>query len=441
MEAKNQGNEKSHQSFQNFTTLNTDSNYLTSPNNDNNINLNNFSNPFDLKNHFECHKKIEKMKTDFEEAIELQVAKKNLKLISENKEIISLLTRRIGKNEQTISDLKNENFLIREKFEEKFIEYNKVLDDISKNLNSRLPDDLANGISDKIGDLIEDIGRIKIYREDVDNDAYLFLSVALSFTTLPLICGYFYLIFLKSGISFEKRVKFLLSVIASPFLIFPGIATPIIQLFCAWYVYLEAKMEYSERDKLTLQYLKVFMVIFFLFMVARETAQGINNFFCCYFEAKKKTEFFLAGCFLPPLIQIFIAFFILFVSFLLIISTDDPIDLIQNFAAIYILLEFDNFMMNFLRLTKISIFFLYIKENLEKMRKRLDHPEVFSKNLIKKVLVENSLIVNYDIQNGKYKLIFIISRLMVIIALVVFTTIVWIYDIFGQNTNSHHDHN
>ena len=340
----------------------------------------------------------------------MKISQKDSKASSECKEIIRMISEKLENHEKKINDLELETLSHLNDFKEK----------------------------PKQSTLLTDIAPVtEIYKEEVDNDSYLYLSVSLSFTTLPLVFGYYYLILCKSEIPLLKRLTFLLSVMLSPIFILPGIATPIIQIFSGYTVYKEAESNYSSLDKSTLPILKLLTVLFFLFMVAREVTQGINNFFCCYFEAKEKSHFFIAGCFLPPILQISIAFFICFISFLLIASTDNAIDLIQNFSALYVLLEFDNLMMSFIRLTKLSLFMLVIKKQLEQMRKIMGFPEIFSKHLIRSVLFSNTLNVNYGLHHRYYRIIFIILRVVVILGLIIFTALVYIYDVIVKETQDH----
>ena len=66
----------------------------------------------------------------------------------------------------------------------------------------------------------------------------------------------------------------------------------------------------------------------------------------------------------PQTMQIFVCFLISYINIYLIGQVDNSIDLIQNFAALAILLEFDNFIMSFLRYVR---FFTLYKKFLEKL--------------------------------------------------------------------------
>ena len=49
-----------------------------------------------------------------------------------------------------------------------------------------------------------------------------------------------------------------------------------------------------------------------------------------------------------PIIQITVVIFILKVATVIILTVSDPVELIQNFAGLYIILEFDNIIMKFI---------------------------------------------------------------------------------------------
>lgn len=378
-----------------------------------NLNILNYSSTVNLEHTQNYHRNSNNFTSEIEKLIEMKISQKDSKISAESKELMRRINERLDTHEKKINALEFDNLPQMNNSNEKRRESTSIIQN--------------------------DFTTTEIYKEEVDNDSYMYLSVSLSFTTLPLLCSYYYLIFFKPGIPLKKRFRYLLSIILSPIFMLPGIATPIIQLFSGYVVYIEAEESYSIRDKSTLPLLKLLTVLFFVFMVAREITQGINNFFCCYFEVKKKTHFFIAGCFLPPFLQISIAVFICFISFLLIASTDDAIELIQNFSALYVLLEFDNLMMSFIRLTKLNIFMLIIKKQLEEMRKIMNFKEIFSKHLIKTVLFENSLDVNYGQHHKYYKIIFIILRVTVILGLVIFTSLVYIYDVLVKETQELQD--
>ena len=164
--------------------------------------------------------------------------------------------------------------------------------------------------------------------------------------------------------------------------------------------------------------------------------QGINSFYYCMFKATNKKEFFLSGCFLPPIAQISISFFIVFVSFLLIYSTDDPINIIQNFAGLYILLEVDDIIMQFLRQSKITVLFMTFTDQLREMRSELEIEEVFPENFTKKLLSEETHETNFEERSIYYWKLVNITRIVALIALISSSLLIWKFGVLGLKTTS-----
>ena len=376
-----------------------------------------------------CSIQMIEMKHELEKLMDLKIAQNNLKYSNEGNEI---LVKNFG---DRVSLLEHQSLQIREDVIQKYKENNDLIKDVRSSMKiENFESQVSPRLKIRLESFLEEKDQIKIFKEDLDNDSYLYLSVALSFTALPLVLGYLYVIFFKQNIPFIKRVKWLISVMFSPLLLVPGIASAVVQAYCASYVYEEAQSQFSLFDKLNYQVLKILILLIFIFMVAREATQAINNFFFCFFEAKSKYQFFFAGCFLPPIVQTTISFFILFVSFLLIASTDDPISLIQNFASVYILLEVDNIMMDFLRLSKLSIIFVLINEKLQKLRLEIGLIEIFSKDLTKKILVEKTLEINYENRGRNFKAAFLLIRVILVASLAAFSIFVWVYYILEKTT-------
>ena len=394
--------------------------------------------PSNIETHKEYQIALDNMRMEMEKSIDSKMNNNNLRFFQENNQKLRILAYDIELNNKKVLELEGENLKLREEIQEKYHEnkeFNKNPSFSSNPDSHEVYEDLSPGTRDKIEDLLGDHEKIKIYKEELEVDSYLYLSIAFSVTTLPMIFVYIYVILTKEKMKLWSRLKSLFAVILSPLLLVPGLATSVIQVFCANLVYEEALSQYSQNDKSNLQTLKILMLIIFLFMVARETTQAINNFFFCLIHSKKKSQFFIAGCFLPALIQILIAFFILDVSFLLIASTDDSIDLIQNFAGVYILLEIDNIMMDFLRLSKLSIFILKCNEKLQKLRSFMGISEVFSSELTKKILIKKDLEINYEDHHPYYKIAFLVIRVSIIVSLILYSTLVWIYSVEEIDTS------
>lgn len=390
-----------------------------------------YSSPYD--NHSDYQKALIGMRSEIENLIDFKISENTLKFLTQKNEQFKALSKdiddinlKISNLEETKKELPTLNFPLS-KDTPLQTESEKKIDD--KLLENDSPTKYINQESQ------ENENQINIYKEEVDIDTYLYFSLAFSFTALPLIFGYIYVIFFKSGISLLKRMTYLLSVILSPLLLVPGLATPCLQLFCIYYVYEEALEYFDEYDEWTYYSLKILIIVIFVFMVAKETGQAINSFFFCFLNTTSKGHYFLAGCFLPPILQFTMAFLILYVGFLLIVATDDPVNLIQNFASVYVLLEIDNILMSFLKLSKISIFIIKINGKLDILRANLGIKAIFKKDIIMKVLIENSLEIDYKNEEPIYRTAFLLSRGILMVILVIFSVLVWIYGIEQEVTH------
>ena len=153
-------------------------------------------------------------------------------------------------------------------------------------------------------------------------------------------------------------------------LLFPGVLVLITQIIC---IYLLGSQEFSggEVDSIWLLYLKVLMVIFFFFMGMKEVSSALHAITYFY---KKSIEEKLSALFpfriLPQLCQIGMCFWFCYINIYLIAQVDDTASLIQNFAALAIVLEFDNFVMEFLRYMK---FYTLYRKFIEIFGDVLDH--------------------------------------------------------------------
>jgi len=80
---------------------------------------------------------------------------------------------------------------------------------------------------------------------------------------------------------------------------------------------------------------------------------------------------------IPQLIQILITFFLTYLNFNVINQTQTAMDLIQNFAGLAIILEFDNIVVAVLRYLRIFIWYktLFLKFKIQKMSKNLPFPK------------------------------------------------------------------
>ena len=274
------------------------------------------------------------------------------------------------------------------------------------------------------------------YNDTLKIDSYLHCITGLALTCPIRFPYYLYLLFFKKGLTLKRRVYWFVCFIISIFFLSPGILTQLIQIYCGYYVYMEALDTFSTEDKSAYVTLKMIFLLIFVLMTYEEVTQGINSFYYCLFKAQNKKEFFISGCFLPPIAQISISFFIVFVSFLVIYSTDDPINIIQNFAGLYILLEVDNILMQFLRLSKLNVLFIKFTDELKEMRSELEIEEVFPDLFTKKLLCEETHETNFEERSEFYWKLVNFSRIIAFIALVSFSLLIWKYAVLGLKTNS-----
>ena len=228
---------------------------------------------------------------------------------------------------------------------------------------------------------------IILFKEKLDCDSYIYLSVILSYNALIYVLRFMCCCSKNHPkLSFRQKCGKAIGVLFVPCLLIPGLATPCIQIYCFLNILDSAEKGFTSKDKINLIEIKIIILVIFLFMITKEASQAINSCFYCYLKAVDKKRYFLSLCFFPQIIQIAMTFFLLYVSILLIASTDDSISLIQNFAALYILLEIDTIIMQFIRLTKISYVLLNIDFLIES---KVD------------IVKDNSEEANFGIDNSK----------------------------------------
>ena len=133
-------------------------------------------------------------------------------------------------------------------------------------------------------------------------------------------------------------------------LFFPGILVVVTQIYCVSNL---SNVTYTgdSETSYSLMVLKQLMVVFFFFLSMKEISSAADAIAYHY----KRT--FTAGlwCILfpirmtPQLLQMVMTFWFCYINIYLIAQVNDTTDLIQNFAALAIVLEFDNYVMSFLR--------------------------------------------------------------------------------------------
>jgi len=344
-------------------------------------------------------------------------------------------------NNARIEKLQEENDNLKEEFIRHRKENQEAFNSYSKNLSSKLEKfnkELSMEIKQDIEaqeEKKEEVEIVKLYKEGVDGDSYLYLSVVLSYNALFLMVRFLFQGLCKKEVPLGTKVWGFFSILLAPLLLIPGLMTPVIQTVSFLVVLEDATKNFTGFDKDNLMVIKVMILVVFVLMVSKEASQAINSMFYCYFEAKEKKTYFLSGCFIPQFIQILMTFFLLYVSILLIFSTNDAINLIQNFAALYILLEIDNIVMEFVRLTKFNSILLKIDYGLHGVRKSLNSQEIYSHLVIKKILVEEQIEVDYAAYSKWSKCFFIIVRTLTIAGLIVFGVLIWYFRVENGSTN------
>lgn len=128
----------------------------------------------------------------------------------------------------------------------------------------------------------------------------------------------------------------------------PGILVIFLQLLCISYL-----EDYAMEKSDALLEVKIGVLIIYLCMIFAEVSTGVDSIFYSLKIALsiKSPTFgiisFIFGVF-PPLVQIGISYLLFMISIELILGTSDIVDLIQNFAGLYSILQFDDIVMNFL---------------------------------------------------------------------------------------------
>ena len=200
-----------------------------------------------------------------------------------------------------------------------------------------------------------------------NSSTYFILAILLMFLVpLSIYCVYFLLREMfywrrQAGCRGCKSVFFYLRMIVILLicLLFalPGMAVVYLQYNCIIYLLPDndAEIIFSE-DLFSMQ---IGIVIIFSCMIFTEMSQGVNSFYYVCFLSRKIRK--ANGCFetfihslmflfgiLSPIFQILISFFLLQITLFVIINSEDTISLIQNFAGLFVVIQFDDVIMQFL---------------------------------------------------------------------------------------------
>ena len=205
-------------------------------------------------------------------------------------------------------------------------------------------------------------------------------------------------------------------------LLFPCFLVLVTQIFCVQQLLLSNHIVRTETSN-ELWALKILMVIFFFFMSMKEVSaafDAIGFFYKFTFYSKNQNNslinrimnwinFFIRIS--PQFFQIFLSFLISYVNIILIDDADDPTDLIQNFAGLTILLEFDNLVMAFFRHIRFFTFFQATIELLDKKQENKSTMEEKIARYRKNILylrymhksLQNDQIEEYEDAQQKYE--------------------------------------
>ena len=136
----------------------------------------------------------------------------------------------------------------------------------------------------------------------------------------------------------------------------PGLLVIFLQLLCISYL-----EDYAMEESDALLEVKIGVLIIYLCMIFAEVSTGVDTIFYSLkiaLSIKSRAFGIISFVFgvLPPLVQIGISYLLFMISIKLILGTSDIVDLIQNFAGLYSVLQFDDIIMNFLDFFPFRIF-------------------------------------------------------------------------------------
>ena len=144
------------------------------------------------------------------------------------------------------------------------------------------------------------------------------------------------------------------------FISFPGALVVTTQAICIQMLADQQYYKNTEEDSTSMKALKTLLVIFFFFMSMKEVSSALNTigyFYKISFEPVEGIRSLFPIRMLPQLFQIAMSFWFCYINLFLISQIDDAPNLIQNFAALVIVLEFDNYAMDFLRYMRFFNFY------------------------------------------------------------------------------------
>lgn len=152
--------------------------------------------------------------------------------------------------------------------------------------------------------------------------------------------------------SIKTALKLPLMMFLISIFIIPGLFVVVLQILTIGYLY--DYIDYTNPDNNFL-FLKLGVILIFLCLICKEISQAYNTFFYIISKISKfcKNISFFDAIFgyislVMPILQFCTAILLCKISLLVVIQTSSVLDLVQNFAGFYVILEFDNIMFQFI---------------------------------------------------------------------------------------------
>ena len=268
------------------------------------------------------------------------------------------------------------------------------------------------------------------YEEKLEHDTYLYSTLVLAFFSPWLLSPLFFPVYayfgdrnmtLKhlflSGIA--ALIIFPIFVIVMIPLMLPGFFTPLVQIFAINQIL--SSIDSSDMNT-ELFDLKCLLIVVVFFMLVKEACQGLYTLLYWLIMPLSilKTRYplsliysFCSLAVIPGLIQITLCFYLAYLSIIIVMEAETAIELIQNFAGLYILMELDNIVFTFLQLSKLGVFVNLIYEQMTRMFSFGYEEYLDLEKKLKEVLGPEDIEVDFT----KYKALFIIMKIVVVVGL------------------------
>lgn len=287
-------------------------------------------------------------------------------------------------------EAKNQLYILSQKVQTKILSLTQKLTDENKTFDKESP------VLECDSYLALSLG-FEIFFVNLINQIRLFILLALNLLAIALELIFIVPLLLISMFTYRERILYFIKVyfwelnyknmcvlssevISQGFLllIYVSVITPCFGVFFAQIICISQIQEdvdntSTETDSQSITLMKIFLAVCFCFISMKEVSSSWDNI--GYFIKVSEKEFldeqlrspetikqyfwkcvnFISHCLnglfriIPQGVQMVLAFYITFVNLVLINKTSSPIDLIQNFAALAILLELDNIVIAFMR--------------------------------------------------------------------------------------------